>query len=362
MKLGNISQSIVPIPNFFLDSTKEVDAFKIYYKTKKSKNNNKTNRNFSYYSKIDLLNSNLDININHNPRLKNDKFTLINKEKYLPIYKKFKTPNNTCKEISFPDLSLKTSRIITGKKNPFQNYFNLKKEANIKEKINLDIRNDILNNTYNLIERINSDYDLTKYTNFDSRTTMNRHFQTGYPRLTDSLKTTGSKKDLFRKVLKEKMHSLKTINSKTKEIIKRNNSYGDILYSYMDKSGINKNPENIKNNIDTLLDDCKSNLLKLKYNNQEPFKYNKKDKKFILDNKYLTSRINKTFLYKDFPSKTRMEFNMKKIVIPKKLMKYFGKSIYISKEKYDIDKFDLNNNKIDMWKRPLHHDAYKFPE
>ena len=354
MKLGNISQTIVPVPNFFMDITKDVDAFKVYYENKNNKK--KIKRCHSYFSKIDLLNSNLDININNNPRATNQKFSEINKELYIPIYKKIKTPNNSEKNNKyFPDLKSKKNKATSGKIKEFLNY----KKSNINRKINEELRNEILNNTYNLIERVNSNYDLTKYTNFDSRVTFNKHFQTGHSRLSNAIKKTYSEKDLFKKALKEKVLSLKTINSNAKELIK-NSSYRN--HFYIENKGINKKKEEKKNSIDQILDNCKNNLLKLKYNNKEPFIYNKKDRDFIKDNKFLTSRINRTNLYKKFPSKTRIEFNMKKIIIPKKLMKYFGKNNYLTKEKYGMGKDELVNIQNDMWTRPLHQDAYKLYE
>ena len=351
MKLGNISQSIVSVPNFFMDMTKDIDAFKIHYRAKKNKN--KVKNCNSYFTKNKLLHSNIDINTNHNPRKTNNKFSLINKEIYLPIYTKFNAQNITSK------IKPKKNRVISGKSKAFQNYINFKNVTNINKKLNPDLRNDILNNTYNLIEKINSDYDLTKYSNFDSRTTFNKNYQINYS-LFDNLKKSNTEKDLFRRTLKDKINSLKTINSKTKEIIKNFNENNS--YLFMENNKINENQENIKNSIDYLLNSCTSNLLKLKYNNKEPYEYNKKDKIFIEDNKYLTSRINKTNIYKDFPSKTRIEFNRKKILTPKKIMKYFGQSNYITKEKYGMGEDELNNIQNDIWIRPLHHDAYKLQE
>ena len=109
-------------------------------------------------------------------------------------------------------------------------------------------------------------------------------------------------------------------------------------------------------------------LLKLKYNNEENPKYNSKDKEFINENKFITKKINKTKLYKDFPSKTREEFNEKKIVKYKSLgknYKYLG-NIKL-KDKYgnedDFKDVLINEDYLKtMWKRPLHKDAYKLHE
>ena len=61
--------------------------------------------------------------------------------------------------------------------------------------------------------------------------------------------------------------------------------------------------------------------MKLKYNNKERPLYNKKDEKFISDNKAITSRLNRTKLYKDFPTPLRKEFIEKRIYKNKTLFK-----------------------------------------
>ena len=53
----------------------------------------------------------------------------------------------------------------------------------------------------------------------------------------------------------------------------------------------------------------RNNFLKLKYNNHDGSKYNEKDTKFIQDNKLITDEINRTKIYKEFPSSIREEFN-----------------------------------------------------
>ena len=359
MKIGNVSQTITPVPNFFMDNKREIDAFKIHYQNKYGKK--KLKRCNSYFRHQDLFNTNYDINLNNNPRVNFKKFDDLNKEIYIPIYKKYITPNNTQKKDTyFPDIIDKTkSEIKLAKKNIYKDYLNYKKIININEKLNPRLRDEIMNNTYNLIERINSDYDLKKYTNFDTRTTFNKMNQTAYSNITNAIKKTKSQKDLFRKTLKDKVNSLKTINSKIKKAIQNNSYENDI---YLEKIENKKNPEIIKSKIYLLLDNCKTNLINLKYNNKEPINYNKKDQKFIEDNKYLTSRINRTKLFKNFPSKTRMEFNIKKIKIPKKLMKYNDNSNHFTKEQYGMDKNELNKIQNDMWTRALHSDAYRLYE
>ena len=133
----------------------------------------------------------------------------------------------------------------------------------------------------------------------------------------------------------------------------------------------------IKNNykeksFDVLLDKNKSKLLNLKYNNISKLDYNENDKRFIKENEYITNKINKnnkqSNLYKEFPSKTRKEFNTKKILKYKELFK-INKPFndFLKKDKYGNDKEnsfkknDTNNSYTTekMWTRPLHKDAFK---
>ena len=83
MKLGNVSQSIVPVPNFFLDkSEKNLETFKI------------SNKKSSYYRDRDLFQKINDLNLNHNQRSSKRKSEEENKEKYIPIYNRTFYPNN----------------------------------------------------------------------------------------------------------------------------------------------------------------------------------------------------------------------------------------------------------------------------
>ena len=149
---------------------------------------------------------------------------------------------------------------------------------------------------------------------------------------------------------------LKTVNNQ----VKKNNI--KIFYNKIDNE--NNEDNNRDKSFDILLEKNKSNLLKLKYNNDSKLQYNENDKMF----EYITKKLNKTKMYKAFPSKTREEFNTKKIVKYKDLFK-INRPIkkLIKKQKYGDDK-DFSNNKNkkrennfleQMWKKPLHKDAFK---
>ena len=415
MKLGNISQTIVPVPNFFIDQkTHPIETFNLYNKTESDKinkfNNNKkptslkknikiqldknTNKsslnssksipkmtikhNNSVFKDHEILTTFYDLNINNNPRIFTRHYLQMNKEKYIPIYYTKNFPNMTqIKETYFPEIielnntdkifnkNKKNKKILSLKH--LQNYYNYKKykkDENIEGLLSPNLREDIQNNTKNLIDRINMNYDISKWDEFDTRKTFNRFFQTAYSPINDVIKNTENIKDKFSDTLRQKALSLKTINNKSKKVIQ--NSIMQTIEDNLRK----ENSEVIydEKHFDTLLNNSKTNLLRLKYNNGIAPKYNKKDKLFIDENKFITKRLNNTKLYKEFPSKTREEFNVKKIMKYKELHKNNKvKENAITKDKYGSEDDNDKKNKEDyyleqMWKRPLHKDAYKLHE
>ena len=409
MKLGNISQTVVPVPNFFMDKKhRPLETFGLYNKTDsnfyknkiKSKiklnpisiqNNNtqseldeisksnsrpfpkfsfKRQNSNSYFRDRDVLTTFYNLNINHNPRNFSRQWIDLNKEKYIPVYHQKKYPNLTeMKKTYFPEIidinnpnkknKHEYKNILSGKcLENFYKYKNYRKRENLEEFLEPNLREDIKNNTKNLIDRINMNYDIKKWSDFDSRTTFNRFFQTAYSPLNNIIKNSESLKNQFGKALKQKALSLKNINEQTRKVIAKTMDSNE-----NDEDNLINNNNN-DNNYDELIDNSTSNLLKLKYNNCDGPEYNSKDKKFIKENKYITRLLNKTKLFKDFPSKTREEFNEKKNILPKHLLKnnkYQGNVIL--RDKFGND--DENNDKLikedylqKMWKRPLHEDAY----
>ena len=413
MKLGNISQTIVPVPNFFMNTkSRTVDTFNIYSKTdsniinrnncikkpislKKNiktqleKNESTSNstksipfisykRENTVFRTGDVLTTFYDLNINNNPRLFTRECIDLNKEKYIPIYYRNNHPNTTqIKEIYFPEIVevnkilSNTNRIPIKNKSrkkilsltTLQNYYNYKKymrDENIEGILFPSLREDIKNDTKNLIDRINMNYDIGKWSDFDTRKTFNRFFQTSYSPINDVIKNTESIKDKFTSTLRDKALGLKTISNKSKKVIEnsiKQNSLEDNLKKEYNEEKCDKKHCN------SILNNCRSNLLKLKYNNCKVPKYNTKDKLFIDENEFITKKINKTKLYKEFPSKTREEFNTKKIIKYKSLNKNIKvKGNVILKEKYGSDDINKNNDEYyylkQMWNRPLHKDAY----
>jgi hypothetical protein len=320
MKLGNVSQSIIPVPKFFLNH-RTIDLFtsfpngqfasteRIVEKIQKKKKMKKS-RNKSYYRVKDVLSINCDININLNPRYMSQQAMCYNTKKYIPLYHRDKYKNNAeAKGTYFPDIidmnPIKSSNVpqIKSQSN-LQKYKEYKKKINIEEIINPDLRNDIVSNTNNLLKRINMNYDIKKWGEFDCRTTFNRFHQTAYSPLTDVIKNSVSEKDAFNSTLRQKALTLRTISNKAKESLKRS----------IQKKDFSPNIKNSEEKInyekkDILLKSSPRDFLRLSYNNNDAPEYNKKDKKFIIKNIAITNKINKTKLYSGFPSSTREEFN-----------------------------------------------------
>ncbi len=324
MKLGNISQTIVPVPNLFvLQDLKPLDTF--YLNKSKS----------SYFRSKDLFNKSYFFDINRNKKIKDNKILdKINQTKFIS---KINNNNN-----------------------------------NSNENNNKNIREDLFNDTYNLLERINEKYDMKRWNEFDHRFYyFNKLNKTVYNPLTfrennnNNYEINDEDENLkakFSKTLREKILNLKTINKRTK--------------SFLDKNKINNiENENFNNNnskIDFLLEKNRENLLKIKKKYSKNFKfiknnssYNifniKKDLNFLNKNKFMTDRINKdSFIFKDYLSKTRGEFFVKN-VIPKKRIKntILNRCNLVDKTKYNFNEKELTNFQNEIWNRPLHKDAFK---
>ena len=412
MKLGNISQTIVQVPNFFVDQkTRTIEAFNLYQKT--SKNNSKIkkilklklnsmssksqnssveknkekdssilyktsrqkkvdsfNRKSNYYRDSDLLTTFYNLNINKNPRNFTRQWIQMNQEKYLPLYYRnnynldFKENTKTYfpgivdmnkpKSVAQKNLTIKCDDIENYKK--FKEY---QKKQDIFGFLNPNLREELQSQTKNLIDKINMNYDIKKWDKFDTRTTFNKFYQTEYSPLNSALKNTETLSEKFGKTLKLKALNLTNINLQTKKVIEKSMNSTDT-----------ENDDNLDEEqyFKTLVSNSGNNLLKLQYNNEENPKYNSRDKKFIEENKYITSKINKTKLFKEFPSKTREEFNVKKIVKYKNLKKNYKYEGNIKlKDKYENeevtkDKLIVEDYLKSMWKRPLHKDAFKLHE
>ena len=356
MKLGNISQTIVPVPKFFTDkNTRTVELFKSYNRYVKDNFNKRSN---SYFRSKDIFSTNCDLNINHNPRTFNNDWKSSDKYKYIPLYDRKIYPRNANrKNTYFPDIidTFKVKKIdVLSNKNEFHNVHKFLKNTNMNNFLKKDLRKEILENTKNLIDRINVTYDMNAWNEFDSRTTMNNEFQTAYSPLIDVIQNSSDYKEDFLKTMNEKSLNLKTISEKAKISLENNIKEKDNNYLNKTTNELSRN----NSDLDALLNKNKTDLLNLKNNNIEPAEYSNEDKKFIDENKKITKKINTCNLYKNFPSKTRMEFEIKK-AFPRK-EKF---SINNDWGVIDIDKYKSKKEIFScfepMWTRPLHLDAFK---
>ena len=358
MKLGNVSQSIVPVPKFFTDkSVRTIEIFKPDDISQKKSNNN---RKKNYFRSYDLYTSNKDINLNHNPRTFTNEKEKYDEKKYIPIYDRtFYKSNADQKETYFPHI-INTFKVkaldVPSNKNGYKNVFKYLRNTNLNHFLKHDLRQEIMDNTKNLIDRINITYDLKKWNDFNSRTTMNKEFQPAYSPLTDAIQSTGDYKEEFVKTLHKKSLGLKTITEKSKTILKKNIKNKE---RYMKNKTFNNSMAKNRSDLDRLLDNNRSNLLNLKSNNMEPMEYSKENKEFIEKNKSITNSVNDSIkLYKYFPSMTRKEFEVKKVFPKKKKNSVVDDWGVIDINKYKSKKeiFSCLDN---IWKRPLHFDAYK---
>ena len=356
MKLGNISQSIVPVPKFFTDkNTRTVEIFKSNNRFGK---NNLNKRSNSYFRSRDLLTTNCDLNINNNPRTFNHGWEGSDTLKYVPLYDRGNYPSNAYnKNTYFPNIidTFKVKKIdLPSNKNEFHNVHKFLKNTNLNTFLKKDLRKEILENTKNLIDRINVTYDMNNWNEFDSRTTMNNEFQTAYSPLIDAIQNSLDYKEDFMKTMNEKSLSLKTISEKTKMSLENNIKKKDKIYMNRTINGLMRN----NSDLDILLNKNRTNLLKLKNNNMEPPEYSNEDKKFIEDNKIITKKINTCNLYNNFPSKTRMEFEIKKVFPRKKKFSINDDWGTINIDNYRSKK-EIFCCLDPMWTRPLHLDAFK---
>ena len=366
MKLGNISQTIVPVPNFYIEGKNLANEIAILPKSinkstldaisTRRRRIPKNKRNRSYFRDRDLFSSFYDLNLSNNPRpFKKEMDT--NEKKYVPIYDRENYPRNSdLKHTYFPDIidtfKVKTHKNID-KKNGISCLRDFLENTNLNKFLKPNLRDEIMHNAKVLVDKINSDFDIKQWNDFDCRTTFSQTHQPAYSPLIDSINASKTIQQDFKTFLKNKTLSLRTINDKTKMILEKN----------LQKQESEEKEQKEKNNkikpkeIENLLNNNRNNLARLRKSCINPYEYSKKDMEFIEKNKSVTKKINNGVLYKDFPSKTRMEFTEKKI------MPIFRK--YRASDSFSFDKSDykcLRENfccQNSMWTRPLHYDAFK---
>jgi len=356
MKLGNISQTIVPVPKFFID--KDTRTIEIFKPRNRFRIKGEKKRSDSYFRSRDLFSSNCDLNLNHNPRTFTRELEGSEEKKYVPLYDRSNYPSNSEeKNTYFPHIidTFKVKKIdLPTKKNDFNNVKKFLKNTDLNSLLKKDLRKEIMDNTRNLIDRINVTYDMSQWNGFDCRTTMNLIHQPAYSPIYDVIRKTNSYKEDYMKEINERSLGLKTVSEKTKKSLEKKVRKRQL--EHMNKTAYTLWRNNSDLNI--LLNKNKTSLLQLKKNNRVPPKYEREDQKFIEENKNITKKINNCELYKLFPSKTRMEFGIKKVFPLRKKFSFEDDWGSI-----DIDNYKSKRENFHclapMWIRPLHVDAFK---
>lgn len=156
MKLGNTSQSKVPVPNFFLNKNlKQLETFEI-------------SEGKRYFREKDLFGQTKDLNFCNNPRNFHRKFEKINREKYLPDLSNI---NSILKIQTKSQIKrLFNAKNTSPKDNTYNNFRDYVEKTNISNFTNPDLRNEIRGNLNVLINKINDVYDLEKWGQTDTRT------------------------------------------------------------------------------------------------------------------------------------------------------------------------------------------------
>jgi len=161
MKLGNSSQSKVPVPNLFLNRTlKQMETFNISDRKR-------------YFRENDLFRMTKDLNFCNNQRNFNRKNENFNKKKIFPDLTNIKnilenySTINTNRNI-FMNTSPNSKSQID--RNTFDNFRSHLAKTNVTNYTNPDLRDEIRTNINVLINKINYEYDLNKWASVDTRT------------------------------------------------------------------------------------------------------------------------------------------------------------------------------------------------
>ena len=145
----------------------------------------------------------------------------MNEEKYIPLYYRnnFDKKINENQKTYFPDIIDLNKPKSVVKKNltlknidieNYNNYREYKKKQNILGFLQPDLRQELQNETKNLLDKINMNYDLKTWNDFDSRTTLNKFYQTEYSPLSHVIKNSETLSEKFGKTLRLKALILTT--------------------------------------------------------------------------------------------------------------------------------------------------------
>lgn len=332
-KFGNTSQSIVSVPNIFLiRDIKSVETFN-------------TNKKDTYFVVNKLFSKAQQLNINNNPMRFNRKYEEYNKKKYIPInqivasnvdpennlnlhyYRNFnkkkeevtqqtvmsteimetKFSNNpmmiddqndsdkendkeNVKKKKDMNTGNKQTKAATKNIGEYNTYLEEYKKNNITTFNNPELAGDLKNSINKLLDRINSNYDVGKWTMSDTKSVFNKTNDIMFTPLAYYNKYNEPESSKFQSTLQNKIQTLSGFqnkpfnNKKLLNLFNKTTEHKDLegKISVIDYSKIKKN------NIPTINQD---------YIEEMTHK-----------NSFLYKKYNPSLLYKEFPSATYSEF------------------------------------------------------
>jgi hypothetical protein len=202
MKLGNVSQSIIPVPDFyFTRSLREMDTFSVSTFPKK------------YFTEKGLFKQTKDINLNNNLRNRHRRYEKYNREKFIPIHRLNQNKKEETKQEkkTFDDSYDSDDENKAGKNElpvdeNSRKYLVDFREALDKKSENL--RNEVKNNLDNLMVKLNTIVDKNKYSNYDTSQNYYKANAEEYSDITHFNINNENETNKFKKLLKDKIISL----------------------------------------------------------------------------------------------------------------------------------------------------------
>ncbi len=275
MKLGNSSQTQVPVPNFYLTkSVIEMDVFKTRTDMKRT------------FREKDLFRQTKDINLSNNFRNKQKLFEEYNKTKYIAIHKR----DNYNKLL--PEINKKpnTSNKYLEDYDKFQSYMY---KTDISNFTNPNLRENIRSNINSLLERINSNYDMDKWNNNSSRPVFHKFTQETYSDLTLHNQNNPSESENFRNTLSDKLRTMSNFGTeKNKQNLLK-------TFSKITEAKNDKKQGFITAIRSTSVYDARKSEL------------SDDEKLMQMQNTSVYDRFKDTQSFRDFPSPTRTEYSKK---------------------------------------------------
>lgn len=221
MKLGNTSQSIVPVPNFF------------YTRSLVDRETFHTSSERRYFREKDLFSKTRDMNFCNNPRNHHRKHEEFNKKKYIAIHHLMKTEsNNSYHKYELPLRKKNSFDEKEGTLKPIEDIIKMKtflQKTNTMNYTNPELKEEIRNNLGNLLDRINSNLNIKKFDEYDTKAILNKTLEINYTPITLFNQNNESESTKFKNILKQKLQSMSTVHKDAKiKALKKFESYNNI--------------------------------------------------------------------------------------------------------------------------------------